>query len=54
MAITDALEELYSDMEEVGIDPRDFGIYDTEDLEERAIRFLASNLEDAFPEIDEL
>ena len=50
MTISEALDRLYKEMIEYGIDPREHNLHDDEDVTIFAIEFLISNLDDAFSE----
>lgn len=48
MTLTELLDELYEEIDAEGIDLTEFSIYDEEDLNMFAIRYLMGNLTDAF------
>jgi hypothetical protein len=55
MTLTELLDELYDEIDAEGINLTEFGIYDEEDLNMFAIRYLMHNLKDAFStDVDEL
>jgi len=55
MTLTELLDELYDEIDTEGIILTEFGIYDEEDLNMFAIRYLMSNLKEAFStDVDDL
>lgn len=53
MSITEILDELYEEIDSEGIDLNAFDIHDEEDLTAFALRYLISNLTNAFESFDE-
>ena len=55
MTLTELLDELYDEIDTEGIILTEFSIYDEEDLNMFAIRYLMRNLKDAFStDVDDL
>ncbi|MHA2201753.1 MAG: hypothetical protein ACXABN_17920 [Candidatus Thorarchaeota archaeon] len=50
MTATEKLDEIHKEIDELGYNPSAYGIDDDEDMILFALRYLLSNLEDAFVE----
>lgn len=50
MTITEKLDEIHKEIDELGYNPSVYGIDDDEDMILFALRYLLSNLDDAFAE----
>ena len=50
MTITESLEKLHNEIDDLGYNPTYYNIYDDEDMIIFALNYLISNIEDAFVE----